>query len=57
VCVPNEPALEGWAKSNGVEGDFAQICKDPKAQAHIMATLNATGKSKKVFQISSKYTK
>ncbi len=54
VCVPNQPALEVWAESNGVEGDFAQICKDPKAQAHIMAALNATGKSKKVFPISSK---
>ncbi|KAG0610145.1 hypothetical protein M758_7G041600 [Ceratodon purpureus] len=48
VCVPNEAALTEWAKSNGVEGDFAQICKDPKAEAHIMAALNATGKAKKV---------
>jgi long-chain acyl-CoA synthetase len=48
VCVPNQPALEEWAKSNGVEGDFTAICKDPKAQAHIMAALNVTGKLKKV---------
>lgn len=48
VCVPNQPKLEEWAKSNGVEGNFAQICKDPKAVAHIMAAVNATGKEKKV---------
>jgi len=48
VCVPNEPTLLEWAKSNGVEGDFAQICKDTKAEAYIMAALNATGKAKKV---------
>ena len=48
VCVPNEAALTEWAKSNGVEGDFAQICKDPKAEAHIIAAVNATGKAKKV---------
>ena len=50
VCVLNEAALTEWAKSNGVEGDFAQICKDPKAEAHIMAALNATGKAKKVSE-------
>lgn len=50
VCVPNEPALTEWARSNGVEGDFAQICKDPKAEAYIMAAVNATGKAKKVIK-------
>lgn len=48
VCVPNEPALVNWAKSNGVDGDFAAICKDPKAHAYVMGALNATGKLKKV---------
>lgn len=54
VCIPNQPALEAWAQSNGVAGDFAQLCKDPKAEAHIMAALNATGKLKKVCELCSK---
>nr|PNR52447.1 hypothetical protein PHYPA_008821 [Physcomitrium patens] len=48
VCVPNQPKVEEWAKNNGLMGDFARICRDPKTHAHIMAALNATGKAKKV---------
>ncbi len=48
VAVPNQPALEKWAQTNGVEGDFSQLCKDPKAKEFILSELGATGKMKKV---------
>jgi long-chain acyl-CoA synthetase len=48
VVVPNQSALEKWAQTNGVEGDFSQLCKDPKAKEFILSELGATGKMKKV---------
>jgi long-subunit acyl-CoA synthetase (AMP-forming) len=54
VAVPNQPALEKWAQTNGVEGDFSQLCKDPKAKEFILSELGATGKMKKVSSSSSR---
>ena len=48
VAVPNQPALEDWAKSNGVEGDYATLCKSPRAQEFILSELTAMGKKKGV---------
>ena len=30
VVVPNKVAIEAWAKSNGVSGDYAAICANEK---------------------------
>ena len=48
VAVPNEPTLLEWAQTNGEEGDFATLCKNPKSQDFILSELNAMGKRKGV---------
>ena len=48
VAVPNEPALLEWAQTNGEEGDFATLCKNPKSQDFILSELNAMGRRKGV---------
>ncbi|KAL5219703.1 hypothetical protein ABZP36_024416 [Zizania latifolia] len=47
VINPNKQALELWAESNGVTGDFASICEDPKAKEFMLGELTKTGKEKK----------
>lgn len=46
VVVPNQQALEDWANANGEKGDFASLCKSPKAEEFILSELNAMGKKK-----------
>ncbi|XP_024370733.1 long chain acyl-CoA synthetase 4 isoform X3 [Physcomitrium patens] len=46
VAVPNQQALENWANSNGEEGDYATLCKSPKAQKFILSELTNMGKKK-----------
>jgi len=48
VAVPNEPTLLEWAQTNGEEGDFATLCKNPKSQDFILSELHAMGKRKGV---------
>lgn len=48
VAVPNQQALENWANSNGEEGDYATLCKSPKAQKFILSELTNMGKKKGV---------
>lgn len=48
VVNPNKQALERWAESNGVTGEFATICEDPKAKEFILGELTKMGKEKKV---------
>ncbi|XP_044945976.1 long chain acyl-CoA synthetase 4-like [Hordeum vulgare subsp. vulgare] len=48
VINPNKQGLERWAGLNGVSGDFASICGDPKAKEFILEELNKTGKDKKL---------
>lgn len=48
---PNKQALERWAESNGVIGDFATMCEDPKAKEFILGELTKTGKEKKVSNL------
>lgn len=48
VVVPNQEAMEGWAKSNGQKGDFASLCKSSEAQEFVMSELTAMGKKKGV---------
>uniref|UniRef100_A0A0D9V466 Long-chain-fatty-acid--CoA ligase n=1 Tax=Leersia perrieri TaxID=77586 RepID=A0A0D9V466_9ORYZ len=48
VVNPNKQALERWAESNGVTGDFASICEDPKAKEFILGELTKIGKEKKL---------
>lgn len=48
VAVPVEQSLMSWAASNGVEGDFAAVCQNPKAIKHILDDLVAVGKKSKL---------
>lgn len=32
VVVPDKKELTGWAKDNGVDGDFEALVKNPKAR-------------------------
>lgn len=48
VVNPNQAALEHWAKENGVSGDFASLCGNPRAKEFILGELTKTGKANKV---------
>jgi len=54
VVNPNKQALERWAESNGVTGDFATICEDPKAKEFVLGELTKMGKEKKVIRAKPK---
>ena len=53
VVNPNKQALERWAESNGVTGEFAAICEDPKAKEFILGELTKMGKEKKVRNLDN----
>ncbi|KAL8138952.1 hypothetical protein V2J09_004953 [Rumex salicifolius] len=48
VANPNQQALERWAHDNGVQGDFAALCQNPKAKEYILQELSKIGKEKKL---------
>jgi long-chain acyl-CoA synthetase len=54
VVNPNKQALEHWAQTNGVTGDFATICEDPKVKEFILRELTKTGKENKVTRAKPK---
>lgn len=45
---PNKEALESWAASNGISGDFESLCQNPTAKEYILGELSRIGKEKKV---------
>jgi len=48
IVVPKVDAIKEWGKSKGKTGDVAELCKDPEAQAWMLAELNTVGKENKV---------
>ncbi|CAO2144450.1 unnamed protein product [Urochloa humidicola] len=44
VVVPERQAIEEWATANNKNGEFAELCNDPKAKGYIQDELNKTGK-------------
>lgn len=48
VVNPNKQALESWAQSNGVTGDFETLCGNPKAKEYILGELTRIAKEKKL---------
>jgi long-chain acyl-CoA synthetase len=44
VVVTQKQAIEDWAALNGMSGDYAEFCNDPKARRYIQDELNKTGK-------------
>ncbi|XP_076895073.1 long chain acyl-CoA synthetase 4-like [Bidens hawaiensis] len=48
VVNPNKSALEKWARSAELSGDFESLCKDPKVNEYILGELTRVGKEKKL---------
>ncbi|KAK9145435.1 hypothetical protein Sjap_005338 [Stephania japonica] len=48
VVNPNKQALESWAEDNGLSGDFASLCENPKAKEYIIGQLNKVAKESKL---------
>ncbi|CAM6096502.1 unnamed protein product [Calypogeia fissa] len=48
IVVPKASVLEQWAQSNGVEGSFSELVKNPKCKEYVLKELSATAKSSKL---------
>ena len=48
VVVPNEASIKSWAAQNGVEGDYAAICRDKRTNDYLYSELAQTAKSGKL---------
>merc|ERR1711904_434472 len=48
VVVPSEEKLMAWAKAQGIDGDYAAVCKTSEANAMILDELKKTGKEAKM---------
>lgn len=46
VVVPNQEETESWAKESGLDGDFTELCSEPKLRSHILEELTAVAKAK-----------
>lgn len=51
VVVPNQDEAESWARQNGLDGDFNELCSEPKLRSHILEELTAVAKAKNVYNI------
>jgi len=50
LIVPDQEAVEGWAKENGVTGSFSEMLKNPKTEALFAAELEKYGKNFKGYE-------
>ncbi|KAI7753769.1 hypothetical protein M8C21_011688 [Ambrosia artemisiifolia] len=48
VVNPNKSAIEKWAQSSDVSGDFESLCHNPKAKEYILGEINKIGKENKL---------
>ena len=48
VVVPNQHAMQAWAKEVGQAGEFEELCKADAAKKYILDQLTETGKKGKV---------
>uniref|UniRef100_A0A7N1A5R4 Long-chain-fatty-acid--CoA ligase n=1 Tax=Kalanchoe fedtschenkoi TaxID=63787 RepID=A0A7N1A5R4_KALFE len=48
IVNPNQQKIEQWASHNGVSGDFASLCSNPKVKEYITGELSKIGKEKKL---------
>ena len=58
VVVPDEEVLKKWAKSEGIEGDFATLCSKSQVKKKILDDMVSTGKAGKLqgFEIVKEIT-
>ena len=45
IIVPDVEVLTPWAEKQGIEGDFATLCKNEKVIEHVKASITETGKA------------
>lgn len=55
VINPNMQAIENWAQSNGITGDFKALCENPKVKEYILGQVKSFAKEKKVFFFFNSY--
>ncbi|KAJ3704132.1 hypothetical protein LUZ61_007837 [Rhynchospora tenuis] len=48
VINPNRQAIENWAQSNGISGDFEELCGNPKVKEYILGQISSFAKEKKL---------
>ncbi|CAM8956253.1 unnamed protein product [Rhodiola kirilowii] len=48
IVNPNQQKIEQWASHNGLSGDFASLCSNPKVKEYIIGELSKIGKEKKL---------
>lgn len=48
VVNPNKQAVEHYAESHNISGDFESLCENPKIKEYILGELTRIGKEKKV---------
>ncbi|KAJ4749578.1 Long chain acyl-CoA synthetase 4 [Rhynchospora pubera] len=48
VINPNRQAIENWAQSNGISGDFEALCGNPKVKEYILGQISSFAKEKKL---------
>ena len=48
VVVPTEEGLKAWASQNGMDADFAAICRDKRTNDYLSAELTQTAKAGKL---------
>jgi long-chain acyl-CoA synthetase len=48
VVVPDADYVQKWAKDNGIQGDYATLCKSEQLKKAIYADLEKIGKEAKV---------
>ncbi|KAI3822111.1 hypothetical protein L1987_09692 [Smallanthus sonchifolius] len=48
VVNPNKHAIEKWARSVDVSGDYDSLCHNPKAKEYLQGEINRIGKEKKL---------
>lgn len=51
IVIPDEPWAKGWARDNGVEGDFAAICENPELKKLIVADMLRLATSNKLSSL------
>ncbi|KAF5774752.1 putative long-chain-fatty-acid--CoA ligase [Helianthus annuus] len=53
VVNPYKPAIEHYAGTHNISGDFDSLCENPKIKEYILGELNRIGKEKKLKSFES----
>jgi long-chain acyl-CoA synthetase len=56
IIVPQAEVLEAWAEENGIEGDLAALCRNPKVLEHIQTAVESKMASFSRYESVRKFT-